>query len=311
MANVEITFGARLGGVEETVERAQFAEELGYDFVSSGEHFMSGHTSGAHTILPVLAVAAGATKRIRLLSAILFFPMYHPTMVAKLTTTLDIASGGRLTLGVGVGGEVPTDFASLGLSPKDRGARTDEGLALLRRLYTEEHVTHTGRFFPLEDITLKPPSIQKPHPPIWVAGRRDAAMRRAARYGDGWLPYFYNPERYRNGVAKIKEEAAAVDRDISHFQWGYYSFIAITDTVEEGARVAGQRLVQSYRTGRDPEYIAREYAVFGPPEACIKRIQEYIDAGAQHIALNWVCEPKDVRENMTIAAKKILPYFKG
>ena len=115
MTASEITFGARLGAVEETVERAQFAERLGYDFISSGEHFMSGHTSPSHTILPVLAVAAGATKDIRLLSAVLFFPMYHPTMIAKLTTTLDIASGGRLTLGIGVGGEVPTDFAAMGL----------------------------------------------------------------------------------------------------------------------------------------------------------------------------------------------------
>lgn len=311
MPNVEPTFGARLGAVEETAEWAQLAEELGYDFVSGGEHFMTGHTSGAQTILPVLAVAAGATKRIRLLSAILFFPLYHPTMVAKLTTTLDIASGGRLTLGVGVGGEIPSDFRALGLSSRERGARTNEGLALLRRLWTEEHVTHSGRFFPLEDITLLPKPIQKPHPPIWVAGRRDAAMRRAALYGDGWLPYFYSPQQYQDSKSRITQEAATEGRDISDFQWGLFAFIAITDTLEEGARLAGHELVRRYRTNRDPLEIAHEYAIFGPPEACVKRIQEYIDAGVRHIDLNWVCEPKDVRDNMVTAAKKILPYFKG
>lgn len=305
-----ISIGSRLiGSLNETAESARFLESLGYEFVSSGEHFMTGHSSDSHTILPRLAVAAGATSTLRLLSAILFFPMYHPTMIAKLVTTLDHASGGRLTLGIGVGGENPSDFGALGLSPRDRGSRTNEGLRLLRRLWTEDHVTHTGPNFPLEDITLNPKNVQLPHPPIWVAGRRNAAIKRAALLGDGWLPYFYSPQYYRESVDAITSIADSNQRDISQFQWGLFGFIAITETVEEGKKLAGEELARRYRSRRDPLSLAEDYAIYGPPEVCIKRMEEYIEAGVRFFDLNWVCPPEKMEENVKIAAKEILPHF--
>ena len=107
MGNTDLHFGASIAlPAEETGSQARWMEELGCEYFGAGEHFMRGNPPGhTHASLPLLAVAAGATERIRLLSAILLTPFYHPTMLAKLTTTLDIASGGRLTLGVGVGGE--------------------------------------------------------------------------------------------------------------------------------------------------------------------------------------------------------------
>ena len=173
-------------GSEDTVFQAKWIEELGYEYVAVGEHFMRGSPPGtSDAALPVLGVAAGATEEIRLLSSILLAPFYHPTILAKLTTTLDIASGGRLTLGVGVGGEFPIEFEAAGLNVKHRGRRTNECLEVLRRLWTENDVSYDGRHFHLDNVTLNPQPSQRPHPPIWVAGRRDAAMMRAARYGDG------------------------------------------------------------------------------------------------------------------------------
>lgn len=312
MKDERVSIGSRLiGEVKDTAESARFLESLGYEFISSGEHFMTGHSSDSHTILPRLAVAAGATSSIRLLSAILFFPMYHPTMVAKLTTTLDIASGGRLTLGIGVGGEHSSDFGALGLSPRNRGARTNEGLHLLRRLWTEDHVTHPGPIFPLEDVTLNPKPIQTPHPAIWVAGRRSAAIKRAALLGDGWLPYFYSPQHYRDSVAAITSAAIAANRDITNFQWGLFAFIAVTDSMEEGQQMAGEELKRRYRSRRDPQSLAENYAIYGPPEACIKRMEEYIKAGVRYFDLNWVCPSGKIRKNVEITAQQILPYFSG
>ena len=309
----EIHFGSGLGGgIGEAAEQARLLEDLGYESVSSGEHVMRGTPPGpSNMVLPVLAVAAGATTRIRLLSAVLFLPLYHPVMVAKLAGTLDIASGGRLTLGIGVGGEHPGDFTALGLTPADRGARSNESLEVLRRVWTEERVTREGRFFPLEDVTLLPRTIQQPHPPIWVAGRRAAAMRRAARYGDGWFPYFYSPDQYRDSVPTIREEAERASRDLSGFDWAHYTFISLYETREESARAAAARLGGGFRYGGDFAEVVGRYTILGPVEDAIRRIEEYIEAGARHFILNWMCEPGDVRSQMELAARRILPHFKG
>ena len=167
MAGTDLHFGATLGlGLEETAVEARLLEELGYEYVASGEHFMRGNPPGpSSAALPVLSVAAGATTRIRLLSSVVLIPFYHPTILAKLTSTLDIASGGRLTLGVGLGGEFPVEFEAAGISVKQRGGRADECLEALRQLWTQEHVSYQGRYYRLTDVTIVPSPTQTPHPP--------------------------------------------------------------------------------------------------------------------------------------------------
>ena len=308
----KLHFGAALGlGLEETAAEAQLLEELGYEYVGSGEHFMRGNPPlPSSAVLPVLAVAAGATTRIRLLSSVVLVPFYHPTILAKLATTLDIASGGRLTLGVGVGGEFPVEFEAAGISVKQRGGRTNECLAALRRLWTQEHVDYQGRYYKLDDVTIVPPPTQQPHPPIWVAGRRDAAMRRAVRYGDGWFPYLYSPERYRNSVEKTSAFAAEEGRDLSDFQWANFQFIAIYDTVEEAAEAAARSLGVQYLYSGDFKDIVAQYCVLGPVKECIRRLEEYVDAGARHIYFSWACPPEDRARHIETVANEIIPYFR-
>jgi len=307
----DLHFGAGLClGASQTATEARWLEELGYEYLSAGEHFMRGNPPGpTHAVLPLLGVAAGATSEIRVLSSIVLTPFYHPLMLAKFTTTLDIASQGRLTLGVGVGGEFPQEFEAANLSVTNRGARTDECLAITRDLWTGETVTYQGKHFQVKDISLNPIPIQSPTIPIWVAGRRDAAMRRAVKFGDGWLPYFYSPQYYRESVDAITSIAELNQRDISQFQWGLFGFIAITETVEEGKKLAGEELARRYRSRRDPLSLAEDYAIYGPPEVCIKRMEEYIEAGVRFFDLNWVCPPEKMEENVKIAAKEILPHF--
>ena len=202
MAELDLHFGAGLAlEIGETARQARWMEELGYDYISAGEHFMRGDPPGpTHAALPVLAVAAGATENLRILSSIILTPFYHPLVLARMTATLDAASGGRLTLGVGVGGEFPVEFEAAGLKVSQRGRRTDECLEAMRKLWTGEPVTFSGRHFELSGAMINPTPVQKPNPPVWVSGRRDAAMARAAKFGDGWMPYFYDAPRYRDSV---------------------------------------------------------------------------------------------------------------
>ena len=312
MTTEQLHFGASaVLGAAEIAAEARWLEDLGFEYLSAGEHFMRGQPPGVtHAALPLLAVAAGATERIRLLSSILLTPFYHPLLLAKFTTTLDLASGGRLTLGVGVGGEFPVEFEAAGLDVKQRGRRTNECLDALRQLWTGDPVNFTGHHFQLRNVAINPPPTQRPHPPVWVAGRREAAMLRAVRYGDGWLPYFYSPERYRDSVARIQELAGAAGRDLSNFQWAFFPYIAIYDTEEEAASVAAEALGGRYRYGGDFVNIVRNYCLLGTPQQCLDRLREYIDAGARHIIFSVAAPREDRVRHIQTIAEELIPQLR-
>ena len=190
MSNVE--FGIGLRRLDHVAADAREAEALGYEYVCTGEHvFFHGPVGNG---LIALAAAAGATERIRMMSTITLAPLYPAALLAKQVATLDQVSGGRFSLGVGVGGEFPKEFEACGVPVGQRGARTDESLDILGRLCGEDNLRYEGRFNTLSGVTLGPKPVQQPHPPIWISGRSEAAMRRCARFGTGWLPYMYTPE---------------------------------------------------------------------------------------------------------------------
>ena len=298
--------------VGETVRQARWMEDLGYEYFSVGEHFMRGDPPGpTHAALPVLAVAAGATDQMRVLSSIILTPFYHPLFLARTAATLDAASGGRLTLGVGVGGEFPVEFEAAGLRVNQRGRRTDECLEVMRKLWTGEKVTFSGRHFQLTDAMINPLPVQKPNPPVWVSGRRDAAMARAAKFGDGWMPYFYDAPRYRDSVGKIKGFAAEAGRDISGFQWAHFPYIAIYPTEQQAAEVAAEQLGGRYLYGGEFLDIVRKYCLLGTVENCIEQLQEYIDAGARHIIFSISCPREDRERHLETIAKELIPHFRN
>ena len=313
MANLDLHFGAGLAlGVGETARQARWMENLGYEYFSAGEHFMRGNPPGpTHAALPVLAVAAGATDQMRVLSSIILTPFYHPLFLARTAATLDAASGGRLTLGVGVGGEFPVEFEAAGLRVNQRGRRTDECLEVMRKLWTGEKVTFSGRHFQLTDAMINPLPVQKPNPPVWVSGRRDAAMARAAKFGDGWMPYFYDAPRYRDSVGKIKGFAAEAGRDISGFQWAHFPYIAIYPTEQQAAEVAAEQLGGRYLYGGEFLDIVRKYCLLGTVENCIEQLQEYIDAGARHIIFSISCPREDRERHLETIAKELIPHFRN
>ena len=221
----DITFGTALQTVTDVAGFARRAEELGFDLLGCGEHVMF-HGPVGNTFIS-LSVAAGATQRIRLLSSIVLLPLYPAALAAKLGAALDVASNGRYNFGVGVGGEFPKEFEACGVPVKQRGARTNEALEVITRLWTERDVTFHGRFTTTNEVTISPAPVQKPHPPIWVAGRRDAAMKRAARYANGWLPYMYTPEQLHDSIETITRYREEFGRDMADFNPGVFIFTTV------------------------------------------------------------------------------------
>src|SRR5689334_11528585 len=150
-----------------------------------------------------LARLAALTERVTVGTAILLLPLYPPALVAKQVADLDRVTGGRVVLGIGVGGEYPAEFRACGVPIAERGRRTDEAIPLLRRLWTAEEVSHPGPFHPMEDVRIQPAPVQPGGPPIVVAGRQPVAMRRAATLGDGWMPYLYSARRFGESVRTV------------------------------------------------------------------------------------------------------------
>jgi alkanesulfonate monooxygenase SsuD/methylene tetrahydromethanopterin reductase-like flavin-dependent oxidoreductase (luciferase family) len=190
----------RAGGPPRVVEAARLAERLGFDAVWAGDHLAC--PAPVLEATQCLAAAAAVTERVTLGVSVLLLGLRPPAWAAKQLATLDALSGGRLALGVGVGGEFPQEFAAAGVPLRQRGARLDAGLAALSDLLA-------GR--PHGDIPALEPAVSAP-PPVLVGGRSDAALRRAARFGDAWLPMWISPATLARRADRLAELAAAHGR---------------------------------------------------------------------------------------------------
>ena len=306
MSAGKITFATTLRSERNIEQAAQLAERQGFDVLGVGEH-VSFYGDTANGIVS-LSVAAGATDKIRLMSAITLVPLYPPALLAKMGAALDVASNGRFMLGVGVGGEYPKEFEACGIPVEERGARTDDALEVITRTWSGTDVTYHGQFTTLNEFSLKPLPIQKPRPPIWISGRKKVAMKRAARYGDGWIPYMYTPEQLATSIEQIQRYGEQVQRDVSHMDYGLYIFSCIHEDGELAVKMATDRLSKQY--SQDFSKIIHKYALAGDPEQCKKRLQEYIDAGARFIMLSSACTDEYMADNQQMFAQTLIPAFK-
>lgn len=255
---------------------ARAAEDAGYDGVATGEHlFFHGPVANGFVSL---AAAAGATTRIRLLSSLTLLPLYPAALAAKLASSLDQVSGGRFDMGVGVGGEHPPEFVAAGVDVAQRGARTDEALGLVKRLWSGARTDVAGRFTTVPGLTLDPPPVQAGGPPLWLGGRRPPAIRRAGRFADVWMPYMYSPEQVAGSLAEVRAAAEQAGRDPaavrgSIFCWG---------GVDEDAGASRQEVVAGVSAVYQQDFtrLADRYLLHGDPDRVLARAREYADAGA-------------------------------
>ena len=306
MSKKKIEFGTTLRSPYNVAELAQQIEALEFDILGCGEHVsFYGDTANGFVSL---SVAAGVTKKIRLMSAITLVPLYPAALLAKMGAALDVASGGRYTMGVGVGGEFPNEFEACGVPVNQRGARTDDALEVLTRVWSETDVTYKGRYTTLQNFSLKPMPTQKPRPPIYVSGRSEAAMRRAAIYADGWLPYMYTPEHLAESIEKIKAYGEEAGRDMSDFTFGMYIFSAVHKDKDTGIKYAADRLSVQYN--QDFSKRVHRYALAGDPQTCQARLKDYIDAGSTTIFVSSACPQEYIDQNLELLAKEVIPAFR-
>ena len=317
MADTDLTFGCSFGGEDyfDVAEFARRAEALGFDRITTGEHLMDGNPPRPTLLgIPAMAAAAGATKTLRVMTGIVIAPLYNPVLLAKLVGTMDLVSNGRVDFGIGISGQRGTqvEFDAVGVSVRTRGRRTNEMLEVIKRLWTEEHVTHHGRFFDFEDVTLLPKPVQQPHPPIWVSGRSDAAMQRAALMGDGWYPYLFTVRRLQRTNDTIRQIAGEAGRDLTGFHWGLNQPTSISENREEALAQAVANVGQRYVTpDRSAEDIAQALCIAGTPEECVGAIHERVAAGVRDFNFSFLSPYADgVFGQMEMFSNQVLPHFR-
>ncbi len=318
-----IRFGAFYSGARSGVSPGEFArraEDLGFDSVWAGE--APTNRGPVYDTFTTLCFAAAATSRVAIGSDLLLLPLHHPSWVAKQFGSLDAISDGRAILGVGVGGQYAKQFEAFGVRVQERGRRTDEGIEAIKALWTKSPASYNGRYYSFEGIEMEPLPTRKPHPPIWVGGRpggietgpggkqrfksKTAAMERAAKYADGWDPFYMTPEMYRESVDFIGGRAAELGRDASKMEWALTTHWLIRDSYDEALDQAAGRL----RYGRDIAERVGRYDILGSPAEIVKRLEQYVDAGVRHFICNWSCAPEEVAAHVETIASEVMPSFR-
>ena len=282
---------------------ARWAERSGFGLLAAGEHvFFHGPVSNAFI---TLSAAAAVTERIRLLSSLTILPVYPMALAAKMAAILDRVSHGRFELGVGVGGEYPPEFAAAGVPVAGRGARTDEALAVLVRLLSGERVTAEGPFGSLQDLRLDPPPVQRPRPPLWVGGRRPAAMRRAGRFADVWMPYMVSPDSFSRSLAQAREFAGQAGRRPDALAGAVFLWGNVDADPVRARREAVATVSRAY--AQDFEPLADRYLLHGDPDMVLARLAEYAAAGAETVIFSAACPPERRQAVIGLFAEAVLP----
>ena len=323
----------------ETYDLAVVAEECGFDTVTIGHHhFMPGNLADPLTFL---AAVAARTSTVRVGTGIFQLPIHNPVRVAEQVATIDELSGGRVTLGVGLGWW-PLEYEVMGSDFATRGARMEEALTILRQVWTEERTSFDGRFWSFPELTVHPRPVQQPHPPLWVAGVADAAVDRAARLGDAWV---CGPVQslakaqsclavYRDGCARESRTPAWILR---RYAWIGSDRRQVLDEVlptyvdglmehwrESVEDDVERALFARIDAGDDvgPEEIAADRLVYGAPDDAVAQIARYRElTGCDHVHLAFGAGlPADtgmaslgdfaaIAEMIRLVGREVIPAF--
>jgi len=253
--------------------------------------------------LTVLAAAAGATQKIRLGTSVLLGNLRHPSHVAKIISTLDFISDGRVILGLGFGSR-ESDYKAVEIPFEHRGSRAVEQVQLMKRLWTEDKVTHKGRFYNVEHLTVGPKPIQKPHPPIWTGGSAEVALKRAGTWANGFICGSSAIPDLPSTWEKIASYARAAGRDPNEITKAGLTFMAIDDDQAKAVKMVEDYVMRYY--GRLRADVASTSLV-GSPSAIIDRIGAFLSKGLDTLIIG-LADP-DPRQ-LDLFGEKVLPKVK-
>lgn len=310
---------------EELLTWVHAARDEGFDYVTTGQHFLSAPFQQLQPV-PMLARLIPETGTMRLVSS-LVTPLHNPVEIAETWGSLDVISGGRVTLSFALGYR-DEEYAAFGVRPGTRVRRQREVIETLLALWTQDEVSADALAFTLDRqaVTLRP--LQRPHPPIWVAANADVAIARAARWG---LPWNINPharyETVARQVAHYREHAQAAGHPASTFPMAREMFCA--QSHEEAVAAAEPFLASKYSAydtwGQDKalpgeddfqvpfDELARDRFVLGDPDECAREIERYRDLGVDrlHLRMNWPGMPLEVAlEGLRLFAREVAPRFR-
>lgn len=309
----------------EILEQIAWAENHGFDDVWLSEHHFI-EDGYLPSILPAAAAIAARTKRIRIASGVLLMPFHNPVRLAEDITVVDSISGGRLELGVGVGFK-NEEFEALGVPFKERGARTNQSLEIIRRLLGGETVTFKSEFFDFKNVKVTPGPIQKPHPPVWLGGFTPAALRRAARYGDGFTVPGATRDVYDQYVAELKKQNRPTDK--IRFASAVWCLIVSDDPEKTFAEAADHVIYQANNYSKwlsaaglnplseqlsDREQLRKSGLLqVVTPDVAVKTIRAFADTVPITHFYSWTLPPglppRWAQTHLGLFATKVIPAF--
>lgn len=233
---------------------------------------------------PVVTLAhlCAHVSTIRLGVGVLVIPYRNPVLTAKMLSSVDVLSGGRVMLGAGVGW-MAGEFAALGASFADRGAVTDEYLQVMIECWTQEHPQFAGRFYDLHDIAFRPKPLQTPHLPIYIGGNGEPALRRAATFGQGWLPLFQSPAELAPKIARLRELRAQSGRD--EVECSVIASVRVRQRPEDDPDG-----VWSGRNAAAIRAVVAAYEAVGVGELTLVIVEPDLDLDRLHSTLRWFRE---------------------
>ncbi len=273
------SFGVEPPTMAEFTQFFRRAEELGFHSLWTIDRIF--HEVNILDPMTLLSCAAAVTSRIRLGTSVLLFVLRNPVLMAKTASTLDRLSGGRLILGLSLGGR-DHEFGPLGVSVKTRVSKLTEGLTVMRKLWSEENVTFHGRHYHMDGVNMEPKPVQQPSIPIIMGGRADAVLKRSAELADGWVAGGQGgPEEFSLAWQQVRTYARAAGKDPETLDSGKLMYITVGDDVEW----CKERLREFTHAYYGPRYDVDTNCVYGPPDQCAAKIQGFIDAGAKTVIL--------------------------
>lgn len=294
--------------LESILTLGELLEGAGYGGLWVGDSLLA---SPRPEVVVTLAALAARTRQIRLGSGILISSLRHPVNLAHQLATLDLVSGGRLTVGIGYSsgtGIWKLEHEVVGVQAETRHARAREGIQLMRALWSDSPATHHGRFFELDDVSLEPKPVQDGGPPIWVHGMRgEKTLRRVAEYGDGWINNLPTVDEFSEGWDKVRSNVVDLDRDLRKFGACHYSTIRV-GTDGSLATEKGRAFMKEYYGGMDPDEIEQvECCRYGTPEFCAEELLRFVNAGAGTLILRLASENQ--REQIDLCTEHLLPVL--
>lgn len=300
-------FGVSCGGDLWSDEDIIAVEDLGFDSFWTGEHIV--YHRPILEAITVMTRAATLTKRIKVGPATQIMSLRNPTINAKQLVSLDVMSKGRVLLTVGVGGDYPREFHACQVDIKKRGQIVQESIEIAKKYWTGERFDYDGKIFQLKDVDMLPKPVSPGGPPIWVSGRQDAPMKRAATIADGWNPYMYTAERSGWSFNCVKEFAEEAGRELpKDYTFANFIYISMFDDEKE-ARDWGVKEL-SYRYDQDFSELVDKYCAYGSTQKIIDYLAEYIKEGCNYLILAPIMPPDDRKAHLERLSKEILPELR-